>query len=106
MSTGQIMLWAWQLLQAVKFLHLQCIPVHGYVSASLHDSLSMKTSFGYDYESKRFCRSVGLGISHRDISLENVLLSGGDVRLMDFGQAVQTHLETGPASRLMAACKN
>ena len=35
------------------------------------------------------------GISHRDISLENVLLSGGDVRLMDFGQAVQTHLETG-----------
>eukprot|EP00439_Symbiodinium_sp_Y106_P073581 s499_g13.t3 len=62
MSTGQIMLWAWQLLQAVKFLHLQCI-------------------------------------SHRDISLENVLLSGGDVRLMDFGQAVQTHLETGELCR-------
>ncbi|CAE7663575.1 SMU1 [Symbiodinium necroappetens] len=62
MSTGQIMLWAWQLLQAVKFLHLH-------------------------------------GISHRDISLENVLLSGGDVRLMDFGQAVQTHLETGELCR-------
>ncbi|CAE7031322.1 fhkA [Symbiodinium natans] len=61
-STGQIMLWAWQLLQAVKFLHMQCI-------------------------------------SHRDISLENVLLSGGDVRLMDFGQAVQTHLETGELCR-------
>ncbi|CAE7722737.1 CAMK2D [Symbiodinium pilosum] len=61
-SAGQIMLWAWQLLQAVKFLHLQ-------------------------------------GISHRDISLENVLLSGGDVRLMDFGQAVQARMETGELLR-------
>ena len=39
--------------------------------------------------------SIKQGISHRDISLENVLLSGGDVRLMDFGQAVQARMETG-----------
>eukprot|EP00438_Fugacium_kawagutii_P021082 Skav205905 [mRNA] locus=scaffold123:408432:411273:+ [translate_table: standard] len=46
-----ILLWSWQLLQAVAFLHQQ-------------------------------------GICHRDISLENILLSGGNIRLMDFGQAV------------------
>lgn len=28
------------------------------------------------------------GIAHRDISLENILVKDGDVRLMDFGQAV------------------
>jgi len=30
-------------------------------------------------------------IGHRDISLENVLLCGGEVRLMDFGQCVRSH---------------
>jgi len=34
-------------------------------------------------------------IGHRDVSLENVLLQGGEVRLMDFGQAVQTHSSDG-----------
>ncbi|CAK8995064.1 unnamed protein product [Durusdinium trenchii] len=52
-SKELLLLWAWQLLQAVAFLHQQ-------------------------------------GICHRDISLENILLSGGDIRLMDFGQAVQS----------------
>ena len=31
-------------------------------------------------------------ICHRDISLENILLSKGDIRLMDFGQAVRGSL--------------
>ena len=31
-------------------------------------------------------------ICHRDISLENILLSKGDIRLMDFGQAVRRSL--------------
>lgn len=35
------------------------------------------------------------GIGHRDISLENVLLKDGTVRLMDFGMAVQTHSPSG-----------
>ncbi|CAJ1338029.1 unnamed protein product [Effrenium voratum] len=56
-----LLLWTWQLLQAVRFLHNQ-------------------------------------GICHRDISLENVLLSGGDVRLMDFGQAVTSN-ESGELLR-------
>mmetsp|Transcript_146455 Transcript_146455/g.272725 ORF Transcript_146455/g.272725 Transcript_146455/m.272725 type:complete len:469 (+) Transcript_146455:64-1470(+) len=33
-------------------------------------------------------------IGHRDISIENLLLHEGDIRLMDFGQAVQTHSVT------------
>lgn len=33
----------------------------------------------------------GLRIGHRDISIENILLHKGDIQLMDFGQAVQTH---------------
>lgn len=39
-------------------------------------------------------------VGHRDISLENVLLKGGDVRLMDFGMAVQSRsASTGEALR-------
>ena len=53
-----ILLWSWQLLQAVAFLHRQ-------------------------------------GVCHRDISLENILLNGGDIRLMDFGQAVCSQSSTG-----------
>jgi serine/threonine protein kinase len=34
-------------------------------------------------------------IGHRDISLENILLKDGKFRLMDFGQAVQTHSAEG-----------
>merc|ERR1719408_1219834 len=34
-------------------------------------------------------------IGHRDISLENVLLKDGVVRLMDFGMAVQSHSASG-----------
>lgn len=37
----------------------------------------------------------GRAVGHRDISLENVLLNGDDVRLMDFGQAVRSHSEAG-----------
>jgi len=54
--------WMWQLMQAVKFLHVN-------------------------------------GVGHRDISLENVLLCNGNVRLMDFGQAVQTCLPFGELLR-------
>lgn len=59
---SQSMLWMWQLLQAVGYLHKYYI-------------------------------------GHRDISVENVLLRGGDIRLMDFGQAVQTHSVTGELLR-------
>lgn len=38
-------------------------------------------------------------IGHRDISLDNVLLCRGDVRLMDFEQAVKTHSATGELLR-------
>jgi serine/threonine protein kinase len=38
-------------------------------------------------------------IGHRDISIENVLLAKGEVRLMDFGQAVVTHTVKGEESR-------
>lgn len=34
-------------------------------------------------------------IGHRDISVENMLLHDKDLRLMDFGQAVQTHATNG-----------
>merc|ERR1712060_798434 len=57
-----MMLWMWQLLQAVSYLHK-------------------------------------LYIGHRDISLQNILLHRGDVRLMDFGQAVQTHSTDGQLLR-------
>jgi serine/threonine protein kinase len=39
------------------------------------------------------------GIGHRDVSLENVLLKDGEVRLMDFGQAVQSHSSDGTPLR-------
>eukprot|EP00927_Polykrikos_kofoidii_P035525 TRINITY_DN30096_c0_g3_i1.p1 TRINITY_DN30096_c0_g3~~TRINITY_DN30096_c0_g3_i1.p1 ORF type:complete len:470 (+),score=78.05 TRINITY_DN30096_c0_g3_i1:142-1551(+) len=34
-------------------------------------------------------------IGHRDISLENILLRNGNIRLMDFGMAVQSHSDAG-----------
>jgi len=42
-------------------------------------------------------------IGHRDISLENVLIKGGDVRLMDFGMAVRSHSSTGVPLRFFRA---
>jgi serine/threonine protein kinase len=42
-------------------------------------------------------------IGHRDISMENVLLCDGVVRLMDFGQAVQTHTAGGELFRYFNA---
>jgi len=39
------------------------------------------------------------GVGHRDISVENVLLRSGSVRLMDFGQSVQTHSPGGEPFR-------
>jgi len=38
-------------------------------------------------------------IGHRDISLENVLLKDGNVRLMDFGMAVYSHSSSGTPLR-------
>lgn len=38
-------------------------------------------------------------IAHRDISLENVLLKDGEVRMMDFGMAVQSHAIDGTPLR-------
>lgn len=58
----QITRYMWQLLQAVRYLHLH-------------------------------------HIGHRDISLENILLKGGQFRLMDFGQAVSTHSAAGKPLR-------
>lgn len=58
----RMMLWTWQLLQAVSYLHK-------------------------------------LYIGHRDISLQNILLHQGDIRLMDFGHAVQTHSTKGDLLR-------
>jgi len=43
------------------------------------------------------------GIGHRDISLENVLLKDGAVRLMDFGMAVRTHSLSGTPLRYFRA---
>jgi serine/threonine protein kinase len=45
----------------------------------------------------------GREVGHRDISLENVLLNGQDVRLMDFGQAVRSHSEAGEELRYFRA---
>lgn len=43
-------------------------------------------------------------IGHRDISLENLLLRGGQVRLMDFGQACQLHSRSGDELRYFRLC--
>lgn len=59
---AQAQTYAWQLLQAVTFLHRH-------------------------------------GIGHRDISLENVLLKDGNVRLMDFGMAVRSRTASGTPLR-------
>lgn len=58
--------YAWQLLQAVGYLHRH-------------------------------------QIGHRDISLENILLKGGQVRLMDFGMAVRSVTDAGTALRYFQA---
>mmetsp|Transcript_105928 Transcript_105928/g.306375 ORF Transcript_105928/g.306375 Transcript_105928/m.306375 type:complete len:417 (+) Transcript_105928:21-1271(+) len=42
-------------------------------------------------------------IGHRDISLENMLLQGGSIRLMDFGMAAQTHTAEGTPLRYFRA---
>lgn len=42
-------------------------------------------------------------IGHRDISLENVLLCQGVIRLMDFGQAVRSHSASGHILRYYIA---
>lgn len=42
-------------------------------------------------------------ISHRDISLENILLKDGVVRLMDFGMAVKSHTTSGTPIRFFRA---
>mmetsp|Transcript_56149 Transcript_56149/g.103896 ORF Transcript_56149/g.103896 Transcript_56149/m.103896 type:complete len:715 (-) Transcript_56149:11-2155(-) len=44
-----------------------------------------------------------LGIGHRDISIENILLLAGTVKLMDFGQAVQTRNAAGEPLRYFHA---
>eukprot|EP00440_Ansanella_granifera_P057908 gb/GFBE01062775.1/.p1 GENE.gb/GFBE01062775.1/~~gb/GFBE01062775.1/.p1 ORF type:complete len:471 (+),score=87.40 gb/GFBE01062775.1/:1-1413(+) len=41
----------------------------------------------------------GLYIGHRDISLENILIKGDSIRLMDFGNACQSHSITGEELR-------
>jgi serine/threonine protein kinase len=38
-------------------------------------------------------------IGHRDVSLENVLVKDGNIRLMDFGMAVQSHSASGTELR-------
>lgn len=45
----------------------------------------------------RFLQKHSIG--HRDVSLENVLLQDGEVRLMDFGNAVQSHSTDGTPLR-------
>lgn len=42
-------------------------------------------------------------IGHRDVSLENVLLRGGEVKLMDFGMAVRSHSSGGVPLRFFRA---
>lgn len=40
-----------------------------------------------------------LNMGHRDLSIENILLCGQEVRVMDFGQAVLSHAPSGVALR-------
>jgi len=49
----------------------------------------------------RYLHSHAIG--HRDISMENVLLCNGTVRLMDFGQSVRTHSTGGVLLRYFTA---
>jgi len=42
-------------------------------------------------------------VGHRVISMEDILLRGGNLRLMDFGQAVQTHSSAGVPLRYFVA---
>jgi len=42
-------------------------------------------------------------IGHRDISLENILLKGEQIKLMDFGMAVRSHSASGTALRYFRA---
>lgn len=42
-------------------------------------------------------------IAHRDISLENLLLKNGEVKLMDFGMAVRSHSTSGTPLRYYRA---
>jgi serine/threonine protein kinase len=42
-------------------------------------------------------------IAHRDISLENILLKSGTVKLMDFGMAVRSHSTSGTPLRYFRA---
>mmetsp|Transcript_89702 Transcript_89702/g.155229 ORF Transcript_89702/g.155229 Transcript_89702/m.155229 type:complete len:538 (-) Transcript_89702:187-1800(-) len=42
-------------------------------------------------------------IAHRDISLENILLKDGMLRLMDFGMAVKSHTDSGVPVRFFRA---
>lgn len=41
----------------------------------------------------------GKSVGHRDISLENILLKDGNIRLVDFGMAVHSHSACGTALR-------
>jgi serine/threonine protein kinase len=65
-SDGQIRQHAWEILQAVSYLH---------------------------------CLHIG----HRDLSLENILIKDGVVRVIDFGMAVRTHTASGEPLRYFRA---
>lgn len=62
LAMHQVVVWTWQLLQAIRYLHEQFV-------------------------------------GHRDVSGENVLLSNGVIKLMDFGQSVLTHSASGVSLR-------
>lgn len=50
------------------------------------------------------CHLHAHNIGHRDISLENLLIKGDDLRLMDFGQAVRLRNEDGVEYRYFRKC--
>lgn len=68
----------------------------GTLSASCAQTLSWQILQGVAYLHKH-------QIGHRDISLENVLLKGGEVRIMDFGAAVRSSTTDGTALRYFGA---